>query len=72
MKIKNPKFKRFLLKLSGEALMGDKDFGIDQKVMHFIANELKDLYRSGIQVSVVIGAGNIFRGLEGSAEGMER
>ncbi len=72
MKIKNPKFKRILLKLSGEALMGDKAFGIDQKVMHFIANELKDLYKSGIQVSVVIGGGNIFRGLEASAEGMER
>lgn len=72
MKIRNPKFKRILLKLSGEALMGDKSFGIDQKVVHFIANELKEVYNSGIQVAIVIGGGNIFRGLEASAEGMER
>ncbi len=73
MKIRKPKFKRILLKLSGEALiMGDKNFGIDQKVVHFIANELKDIYNSGIQVAIVIGGGNIFRGLEASAEGMER
>lgn len=72
MKIKNPKYKRILLKLSGEALMGDKSYGIDQKVVNFIANELKDIYSSGIQISIVIGGGNIFRGLEASAEGMER
>lgn len=72
MKIRKPKFKRILLKLSGEALMGDKSFGIDQKVVHFIANELKEVYNSGIQVAIVIGGGNIFRGLEASAEGMER
>ena len=58
--------------MSGEALMGDKSFGIDQKVVNFIASELKDVYKSGIQISVVIGGGNIFRGLEASAEGMER
>ncbi len=72
MQIRKLKFKRVLLKLSGEALMGDKSFGIDQKVVHFIANELKDLYKLGIQVTIVIGGGNIFRGLEASAEGMER
>lgn len=73
MKIRKPKFKRILLKLSGEALiMGDKNFGIDQRVVHFIADELKDIYNSGVQVAIVIGGGNIFRGLEASAEGMER
>lgn len=72
MKIKKPRFKRILLKLSGEALMGDKSFGIDQKVTNFIANELKDIYNSGVQIAIVIGGGNIFRGLEASAEGLER
>jgi len=72
MKIRKPRYKRILLKLSGEALMGDKSFGIDQKVVHFIATELKDIYNSGVQVAIVIGGGNIFRGIEASAEGMER
>ncbi len=72
MKLKNPRFKRILLKLSGEALMGDKKYGIDQKVLNFISNELIDVYKSGLQVAIVIGGGNIFRGLEASAEGMER
>ena len=66
------KFKRVLLKLSGEALMGDRQFGIDQKVVKYIANELKGISKMGIQIAIVIGAGNIFRGLEASAEGMER
>ncbi|MEF9425729.1 MAG: UMP kinase [Candidatus Mariimomonas ferrooxydans] len=70
--MKKPRFKRILLKLSGEALMGDKSFGIDQKVANFIANELKDIYNSGVQIAIVIGGGNIFRGLEASAEGLER
>jgi uridylate kinase len=72
MKIKQPKFRRILLKLSGEALMGGKKFGIDQKIVQFIANEIKIIYKSGIQIAIVIGGGNIFRGLEASAEGMER
>jgi uridylate kinase len=72
MKIQKPKFKRILLKLSGEVLMGDKNFGIDQKIVHSIASELKEISDSGIQVAIVIGGGNIFRGLEASAEGMER
>lgn len=72
MTIKTPIYTRILLKLSGEALMGDKKFGIDQKVVHFIARELNDIYASGVQVAIVIGGGNIFRGLEASAEGMER
>lgn len=72
MKTRKPHFKRVLLKLSGEALMGDKQFGIDQKVLQFIANELKGIKKTGVQLAIVIGGGNIFRGLEASAEGMER
>ncbi len=72
MKTAKPQYKRVLLKLSGEALMGDRHFGIDQKVVQYIATELKGISKMGIQVAIVIGGGNIFRGLEASAEGMER
>lgn len=72
MKAKKPKFQRILIKLSGEALMGDKSFGIDQKVVNYIASELKGVSELGTQIAIVIGGGNIFRGLEASAEGMER
>jgi uridylate kinase len=72
MKVFRSKYKRVLLKLSGEALIGEKTFGIDPKVVHYIADELKEVYDSGVQVAIVIGGGNIFRGLEASAEGMER
>lgn len=72
MKTKKPHFKRVLLKLSGEALMGDRHFGIDQKVVQYIANELKEIKKLKVQIAIVIGGGNIFRGLEASAEGMER
>ncbi len=72
MKSRKTKFKRVLLKLSGEALMGDKGFGIDQKFVQYISDELKSITKLGIQVAIVIGGGNIFRGLEASAEGMER
>jgi uridylate kinase len=71
-KTRKPAYKRVLLKLSGEALMGEKSFGIDQKVVLYIANELKGISGLGVQVAIVIGGGNIFRGLEASAEGMER
>jgi len=72
MKTQKPHFKRVLLKLSGEALMGDRQFGIDQKVLQYIAGELKEVRKLGGQIAIVIGGGNIFRGLEASAEGMER
>jgi len=72
MKKSGLKFSRVLLKLSGEALMGDKSFGIDQKVVKFIAGELKAVSKTGVQTAIVIGGGNIFRGLEASAQGMER
>ena len=52
--------------------MGDKSFGIDQKIVEYIAKELKGISKMGVQVAIVIGGGNIFRGLEASAEGMER
>ena len=66
------KYQRVLLKLSGEALMGDNGFGIDPKVTGYIAQQIKKAVESGIQVAVVVGGGNFFRGLAGSAEGMDR
>ena len=67
-----PLFKRILLKLSGESLMGDKDFGMDVDAITKLAQELKEIVDSGVQVCVVIGGGNIFRGIAGSAAGMDR
>ncbi len=72
MATKKPKFSRILLKLSGEALMGDKSFGIDQKIVQYIADELKGISTLDTEIAIVIGGGNIFRGLEASGEGMER
>src|SRR5262249_33266626 len=66
------KYKRVLLKLSGEALMGTQGFGIDPQVVQRIANEIKDVHSLGVQTAVVIGGGNIFRGLQASAEGFDR
>ena len=66
------RYKRVLLKLSGEALMGNRDFGIDPDVPQRIARELKPAYDAGLEVAVVVGGGNIFRGLSGAAAGMDR
>jgi uridylate kinase len=66
------KYKRILLKVSGEALMGDKGYGIDAHTVDFMAREIKDVYSMGIQLAIVIGGGNIFRGVQASLEGMER
>src|SRR5438046_6655386 len=66
------KYKRVLLKLSGEALMGEKAFGIYPEVVRRIASEIKDVHRLGVQIAVVIGGGNIFRGLAASAQGFDR
>ena len=66
------KYQRVLLKLSGEALMGDQGFGIDPQVALRIANEIKDVHSLGVQVAIVIGGGNIFRGLAASAQGFDR
>lgn len=70
--MKKAKYKRVLLKLSGEAFMGDRSYGIDQNVVNSISKELKEISSLGVQTAVVIGGGNIFRGLEASAQGMER
>jgi len=67
-----PRFKRILLKLSGEALMGDLEYGTDPTQIERIATQLGDVRATGVEVAVVVGAGNIFRGLEGAAEGMDR
>ena len=66
------KYKRVLLKISGEALAGDLGYGIDPKVVDDLAEEILPIVQDGIQVAVVVGGGNIFRGLAGSAEGMDR
>ena len=67
-----PAFKRILLKLSGEALMGDDSYGINRATISRIVNEIKEVVELGVQVAVVIGGGNIFRGVAPAAEGMDR
>src|SRR5262252_2894536 len=67
-----PTYKRVLLKLSGEALMGDQQFGVDPAVATRIARDVGDIQELGVQTAIVIGGGNIFRGLAASARGMDR
>ena len=67
-----PAYRRVLLKLSGEALLGDRSYGIDPPVADQIAREVVDVQRLGVEVAIVIGGGNIFRGLAASARGMDR
>lgn len=67
-----PAFKRILLKLSGEALMGSLDYGTDPERVKAIAAEIGVIQRQGVEVAVVVGAGNIYRGLQGAATGMDR
>src|SRR5687768_3694394 len=66
------KYKRVLLKLSGEALMGNKGFGIDQERLLIYAKEIKSAYEAGCQIAIVIGGGNIFRGIQAEKGGMDR
>ena len=66
------KYKRIMLKMSGEVLMGDQDFGIDSKTVKRVAQDIKNVIDMGVEVCVVVGAGNIFRGVSGAAEGMDR
>ena len=67
------KYKRVLLKVSGEALLGDQEFGIDQKPVEMIANEIKEAHDMGAEIAVVVGGGNIFRGMKNSAKlGMDQ
>ncbi len=67
-----PKYRRVLLKLSGEALMGPKEFGLDSDTVERIAADISSVHKMGAQVCLVIGAGNIFRGVSGTAAGIER
>jgi uridylate kinase len=67
-----PKYRRVLLKLSGEALMGEQGYGIDPETISRIATEVQSVHALGVQVAMVVGGGNIFRGLSGAAAGMER
>ena len=69
---RKPLYPRVLLKISGEALMGDQGFGLHPSTMARIAGEVGKVHERGIQICMVIGGGNIFRGLQGSAQGMER
>ncbi len=66
------KYKRILLKLSGEALIGDGSYGIDTKVVRYVAEEVKAAVEIGAEIGIVVGGGNIFRGVAGAAQGMER
>ena len=66
------RFNRILLKLSGEALMGELDYGTDPAQIERIANQVAEVRGRGVEVAIVVGAGNIYRGLEGAAEGMDR
>ena len=72
MIVKKPRYRRILLKLSGEALMGEKAFGIDPSVLKTVAKEVHILQRHGVEIAIVIGGGNIFRGLNSSEYGMGR
>ncbi len=66
------KYKRILLKLSGEALMGDRQYGIDPKRLAEYAEEIKTIHDKGVEIAIVIGGGNIFRGVAGASNGMDR
>ena len=66
------KYKRVMLKMSGEVLMGDKEYGLDSKTVKRMAEDIKEVVALGVEVCVVVGAGNIYRGVAGAAEGMDR
>ncbi|MBW2668816.1 MAG: UMP kinase, partial [Deltaproteobacteria bacterium] len=61
-----PKYKRILLKLSGEALMGDQNFGISPEMIKYVAGEVRSIFDLGVQIAIVVGGGNIFRGIAAS------
>ena len=67
-----PKYKRVLLKLSGEALMGDQNFGISPDMLTYVAEEVKVVHDLGVELAIVVGGGNIFRGVKATSFGMER
>lgn len=72
MKKRSEPYRRILLKLSGEALAGQEGYGIDTDVMKVLAQEIKEIQESGVQISIVVGGGNIFRGIKGATKGMDR
>ncbi len=67
-----PRYNRVLLKLSGEALMGDQTFGISPEMINYVAEEVRSIFDLGIQIAIVVGGGNIFRGIAASSFGMDR
>ena len=67
-----PRYGRILLKLSGEALMGEEPYGIDSEVLKKISGEIVEIHQMGVQVALVVGGGNIFRGVSGASQGMDR
>lgn len=67
-----PEFQRVLIKLSGEALMGNQGFGITPEMINYVAAEVAKVFRLGVEISIVVGGGNIFRGVAGSSAGMDR
>lgn len=70
--MKEPKYKRVILKLSGEALAGDKGYGIEHSIISTIARQVVEIEQLGVQIAIVVGGGNIWRGVAGSARGMDR
>ena len=72
MSVPSAKYKRILLKLSGEALMGKRDFGIDDAILKRVARQVKDVTEVGVEVAIVVGGGNIWRGVDAAARGMDR
>jgi uridylate kinase len=70
--MKRLKYERILLKISGEAMMGEGGYGIDPATVDYVAGEIKEAVSSGVEVAIVVGGGNIFRGVEASLKGMER
>ncbi|MBU1163215.1 MAG: UMP kinase, partial [Proteobacteria bacterium] len=67
-----PRYNKVLLKLSGEALMGDQSFGISPEMINYVAEEIRSIFDLGIQIAIVVGGGNIFRGIAASSFGMDR
>jgi len=67
-----PRYKRILLKLSGEALMGEQEYGISVEMIRYVAAEVRSVFDLGVQIAIVVGGGNIFRGMVGTAHGMDR
>ena len=70
--VKKPRFKRIILKISGEVLVGEEEYGISSRVIEGISHEIKEIKEHGIQVAVVVGGGNLFRGVDASLKGMAR